>query len=109
MIIKIPKKEFYSISEIASAFNVNASLLRYWESEFDILNPKKDKRGNRQYNSVDIDNIRIIYSLLKEKGFTIDGAKEYLKNNIQKINNKINVVNKLKAIKEQLLNIKSNL
>ena len=79
MEIKLPEKLYYNIGEISKAFNVNSSLLRFWEKEFDILNPKKTIKGTRKYNSVDIKNLKLIYNLLKIRGFTIDGAKEKLK------------------------------
>ena len=84
MEIKLPEKLYYNIGEISKAFNVNPSLLRFWEKEFDILNPKKTIKGTRKYNSVDIKNLKLIYNLLKVRGFTIDGAKEKLKTESKK-------------------------
>ena len=75
----LKEKLFYNIGEVAEAFNVNPSLIRYWEKEFEILNPKKTLRGTRKYNSVDIKNLKLIYNLLKNRGFTIEGAKEKIK------------------------------
>ena len=94
MEIKLPEKLYYNIGEISKAFNVNPSLLRFWEKEYDILNPKKTIKGTRKYNSVDIKNLKLIYNLLKIRGFTIDGAKEKLKTEskdeiVQKLKNKI--------------------
>ena len=85
MEIKLPEKLYYNIGEISKAFNVNPSLLRFWEKEFDILNPKKTIKGTRKYNSVDIKNLKLIYNLLKIRGFTIDGAKEKLKTESKKL------------------------
>ena len=98
MEIKPPEKLYYNIGEISKAFNVNPSLLRFWEKEFDILNPKKTIKGTRKYNSVDIKNLKLIYNLLKIRGFTIDGAKEKLKTESKKIE----IVQKLEKIKSKL-------
>lgn len=73
-------KLFYSIGEVAEMFDVNASLIRYWEKEFDIIRPQKNKKGNRLFTKKDIENFKTIYHLVKEKGFTLQGAKEALKN-----------------------------
>lgn len=73
------EKLYYSISEVAMMFDVNTSLIRYWEKEFDCIRPVKNKKGNRQFTQSDIDNIRKIYHLTKECGFTLAGAKEQLK------------------------------
>ena len=109
MIIDLPEKRYYSIGEVAKAFEVNTSLIRYWESEFSILKPKKDKRGNRRFEQKDIDNLKIIHSLVKEQGFTLEGAKDYLKNKLHKVNYKQEVINKLESIKGELLKIKEEL
>ena len=98
MEIKLPEKLYYNIGEISKAFSVNPSLLRFWEKEFDILNPKKTIKGTRKYNSVDIKNLKLIYNLLKVRGFTIDGAKEKLKTESKKIE----IVQKLEKIKSKL-------
>ena len=98
MEIKLPEKLYYNIGEISKAFNVNPSLLRFWEKEFDILNPQKTIKGTRKYNSVDIKNLKLIYNLLKIRGFTIDGAKEKLKTESKKIE----IVQKLEKIKSKL-------
>ena len=98
MEIKLPEKLYYNIGEISKAFNVNPSLLRFWEKEFDILNPKKTIKGTRKYNSVDIKNLKLIYNLLKVRGFTIDGAKEKIKSESKKIE----IVQKLEKIKSKL-------
>lgn len=85
MKINLPEKLYYNIGEISRAFNVNTSLLRFWEKEFDILNPKKTIKGTRKYNSIDIKNLKLIYNLLKNRGFTIEGAKEKLRAESKKI------------------------
>jgi DNA-binding transcriptional MerR regulator len=103
------EKLYYSISEVSEMFELNASTLRFWEKEFEVLKPTKNKKGNRLFTKKDIDNIAQIVDLVKQKGFTIQGAKEQLK---QKSNLKssaeINaeVIEKLKKIKEKLLRLR---
>jgi len=109
MIIKLPNRDHFTIGEVAKAFEVNTSLIRYWENEFSILNVKKDKRGQRRFEIKDIENLKLIYSLVKEQGFTLEGAKDYLKKKLHKIDNKQEIVNKLESIKEELLKIKAEL
>ena len=105
MEIKLPEKLYYTIGEISKAFNVNPSLLRFWEKEFDILNPKKTLKGTRKYNSIDIKNLKLIYNLLKVRGFTIEGANEKLKTESKKIE----IVEKLEKIKSRLKIIEKEL
>lgn len=109
MHIDLPDKMYYAIGEVAEAFDVNASLIRYWEKEFDILKPKKNAKGNRKFTREDIKNLQLIYHLVKEKGFTLEGAKTYLQNNRQKTLDNFEIILKLKDIKAQLLNIKDQL
>ena len=105
MKINLPEKRYYNIGEISNAFNLNASLLRFWEKEFEILNPKKTIKGTRKYNSIDIENLKLIYNLLKIRGFTIEGAKEKLKTESKKIE----IVQKLEKIKFNLETIEKEL
>ena len=107
MKINLQDKRYYSIGEVASKFNVNPSLIRFWEQEFKILNPKKNSRGNRKFTLKDIEAINKIYFLLKEKGYTIQGAKDYINN--EKTSNKLDIVNKLKLIKDKLIEIRNQL
>jgi len=72
-------KRYYSMGEISKAFNVNASLIRFWDSEFDVLKPKKNAKGNRMFTPEDVKNFQLIYHLVKERGFTLEGAKTHLK------------------------------
>ena len=76
------EKIYYSIGEVAEQFNVAPSLIRFWESEFDLIQPKKNRKGNRQFTKEDIENVRTIYHLVKQKGFTLQGAKEMLRNDM---------------------------
>ncbi len=103
------EKLYYSIGEVASMFNVNTSLIRYWEKEFDVLQPKKNKKGNRLFTSKDIDNIYIIYHLVKERGMTLKGVKKKLKENREDTINNVEVVKSLQNIKNLLLDIREGL
>lgn len=109
MNLNLPKKRYYKIGEVAKAFGVNASHIRFWEKEFDILKPKKNKKGNRLFTQEDIKNLQLIYHLVKEKGFTLEGAKNKLKNKRKTVKDTYSVINRLEAIKEELLNIKQQL
>ena len=102
-------KLYYSIGEVASLFDVNASLIRYWEKEFDILKPQKNKKGNRLFTIQDLDNLRIIYHLVKERGFTLQGAKDKLKENKQDVVNKVEVIDSLNRLKDFLLDLKEQI
>ena len=104
-----PDKRYYSIGEIAKAFDVNASLIRFWDKEFDILKPKKNAKGNRMFTPEDVKNLQLIYHLVKERGFTLDGAKTHLKENQKKTLDKFDIINKLETIKTQLNILKNQL
>lgn len=101
------EKLFYSIGEIATMFGVNTSLIRFWEKEFDIISPKKNPKGNRKFTKKDIYNFRIIYHLVKEKKFTLEGAKEKLKRDKKEIARKVELKNKLLRLKKILLELKA--
>ena len=105
IVCQLPEKLYYNIGEISKAFDIKPSLLRFWEKEFDILNPKKNLRGTRKYSSIDLKNIKLIYDLLKIKGFTLDGAKKKLKSS----KNTIQVIKKLKKLKEKLIKIEKEI
>ena len=102
-------KIYYSIGEVASMLSVNTSLVRFWEKEFDILKPKKNKKGNRQFTKHDVKNCFLIYHLVKKRGYTLNGAKEVLKNNISEIKDQKTIVDKMIKIKSFLLNLKEQL
>jgi DNA-binding transcriptional MerR regulator len=104
-----PDKRYYSIGELAKAFDVNASLLRFWDKEFDILKPRKNAKGNRMFTPEDVKNIQLIYHLVKERGFTLEGAKIHLKEGQKKTLDKYEIISKLEIIKNQLLTIKGEL
>ena len=102
---KITKKLFYKIGEVAKMFEVNVSLIRFWEKEFDILKPKKNNKGNRLFTKKDVDNLTIIYHLVKERGFTLEGAKQKLKENKSDTIDNIKIVNHLKNIRGFLVKL----
>lgn len=103
------EKLYYSIGEVADMFEVNISLLRFWEKEFDILKPKKNKKGNRMFTTKDLNNLKIIYHLVKERGYTLEGAKKKLKENKDDTINNIEIVNRLKDIRQFLVKLKEQL
>ena len=109
MHIELPEKRYYGIGEVAKAFKVNASLIRFWEKEFDIIKPKKNAKGNRKFTPEDIKNLKFIYHLVKERGFTLEGAKTHLKEEKKQSLDKFEIIEKLENIKAQLNKIKSQL
>lgn len=102
-------KLYYSISEVAKMFGVNESLLRYWEKEFPMIVPKKAGGNIRQYRKEDIENIRLVYHLVKEKGMTLAGAKQRLKMNKETTMNTAEILERLKEIKKELLSMRKEL
>jgi len=102
------KKQYYAIGEVAVMFRENQSLIRYWETEFDILQPRKNRKGDRFFRPVDIKNLVMIYDLLRRRKFTIEGAKDYLKKN-KKAEEKFAMIQSLEKIKGFLLELKANL
>ena len=106
---KPTEKLFYKIGEVAKMFKVNVSLIRFWEKEFDILKPKKNKKGNRLFSKKDVDNLTIIYHLVKERGFTLEGAKQKLKENKSDTIDNIEIVNHLKDIRGFLVKLREEL
>ncbi|MFI2742012.1 MerR family transcriptional regulator [Zhouia sp. PK063] len=109
MQINLPEKRYYSIGEVAKAFQVNTSLIRFWEKEFEIIQPKKNAKGNRKFTPEDIKNLQFIYHLVKERGFTLEGAKVHLKEEKHKTLTNFDVIRKLEAVKEALIKIKEQL
>lgn len=106
---KEPEKIFYTIGEVSKMFKVNTSLIRFWEKQFDILKPKKNKKGNRLFTKGDVDNLHIIYHLVKERGFKLNGAKKKLKQNKDEVVNSVEMVKALKNIKSFLIEMKESL
>ena len=105
MHVNLPEKLYYTIGEVSKAFQVNTSLIRFWEKEFEVLKPKKNSKGTRRFSSIDIENFQTIHHLVKEKGYTLEGAKEQMKI----LNKKFEVIKKLEKIKTALVNIKREL
>jgi len=103
------EKLFYSIGEVAAMFKVNTSLIRFWEKEFDIIKPKKNKKGNRLFTKEDIENFNIIFHLVKEKGMTLKGAKLKLKENREDAIHNFEVIQSLKDIKAMLNELKGDM
>ena len=106
---KDPEKLFYQIGEVANELGVNVSLIRFWEKEFDIIKPKKNKKGNRLFSKKDFDNLKTIYFLVKEKGYTLDGAKKKIKENKNDHTDHLSIVRKLKDIRKFLVELKEQL
>ena len=109
MHVDLPEKRYYGIGEVAKAFGVNTSLLRFWEKEFDALKPKKNAKGNRKFTPQDIKNLQLIYHLVKERGFTLEGAKTHLKEEKQKTLSNFDIIQKLEHVKSELVMIKNQL
>ncbi len=101
-------KQYYTMGEVSEMFRVNQSLLRYWETEFDILQPRKNKKGDRYFRPVDIKNLHLIYHLLRQRKYTIEGAKEFLKKN-KKADERFEVIQRLQEIRAFLLEWKAQL
>ena len=99
------KRLFYSIQEVADHFAVNVSLLRFWEKEFDNISPRKTAGGTRQYTREDVQQLQIVYHLVKEKGMTLDGARQTLKSKKDDETRRVEAVSKLTEIKKELLQL----
>ena len=106
---KVIEKKYYTIGEVAEQFNVATSLIRFWETEFDIIKPKKNRKGNRQFTKEDIENVKLIYHLVKEKGFTLQGAKEMLKQDSSAAKDKMDVIDSLRDIRNFLVEVRQQL
>lgn len=102
------EKLYYSIGEVAKLFDVNTSLIRFWEKEFDILKPKKNAKGNRLFTKKDVENLKLIHHLVKEKGYTLEGAKRNLKENREETSKEFELIEKLKTIKQKLEKLSRN-
>lgn len=106
---KEPLKVYYSIGEVSDMFHVNPSLIRFWEKEFDIIKPHKNKKGNRQFTKADIDNFHLIFYLVKEKGMTLKGAQLKLSEQRSETEANFEIIKHLRSVKEGLLQIKAQL
>lgn len=103
------EKRYYTIGEVATMFEANTSQIRFWEKEFDILKPKKNKKGNRLFTPKDVQNLKLIHHLVKERGFTLKGAKAKLKENREDTARIAEVVDRLRMIKQALGEIRGDL
>lgn len=102
------QKQYYSIGEVASMFRVNTSLIRYWENEFDILEPRKNRKGDRFFKPTDVKNLLMIHDLLRRRKFTIEGAREYIKKNKQ-AKEKFEMIQSMQKLRSFLLELKASL
>ena len=102
-------KTYYSIKEVSKIFSVNISLIRFWEKEFNIIKPKKNKKGNRYFTKNDIENLRLIYHLVKERKYTLDGARKKLRENKYESINNFKIIFELKKIRADLVAIREAL
>ncbi|WP_299062747.1 MerR family transcriptional regulator [uncultured Polaribacter sp.] len=109
MYVDLPEKRYYKIGEVAKAFDVNTSLVRFWEKEFDIIKPKKNAKGNRLFTQEDVKNFKLIFNLVKERGFTLDGAKQKLKENPETTVSNFDIISRLEVVKAELNKIKDQL
>jgi len=103
------EKKYYTIGEVADELKVATSLIRFWETEFDIIKPKKNRKGNRQFNQEDLKNVKLIYHLVKEKGYTLQGARDFLKNGLENAADRIEIIQSLKNIKSFLQQLRKEL
>ena len=102
-------KLYYTMGEVTQMFDVNASQIRYYEREFEILQPKKNKKGNRLFSPDDVENLMIIFSLVKDKGYTLQGAKDHLRSNKDEEKENQKVIDSLERLKHFLLEVKEKL
>lgn len=102
-------KVYYRIGEVAEMFKVNISLIRFWETEFDIIKPYRNKKGTRFFTKQDVDNFHLIYHLVKERGFTLQGAREKLKENPDELNRDHEIIKSLQQIRAFLIELKDEL
>ncbi|CAN5838222.1 hypothetical protein BH10BAC2_BH10BAC2_34480 [soil metagenome] len=103
------QKQYYAISEVAKWFHVNQSLLRYWENEFSVLKPRKTRKGDRLFRPEDVKNLQLIYHLLRQRKFSIEGARQYLKDNKKKADAQMQLIQSLTKFRAFLLEWRANL
>jgi len=100
---------YYTMGEVSAMFEVNASMIRFYEKEFDVLKPKKNKKGNRLFTPEDIENLKIIFHLIQDKGYTLNGAKEHLKGNMDETKDSQRVISSLENLKKFLLEVRDQI
>jgi DNA-binding transcriptional MerR regulator len=103
------EKVHYTIGEVAKMFDVNTSLIRFWEREFDIIKPHKSESGRRYFTQQDVDNFHVIYRLVKEEGLTLDGARKRLEHSVSAAFSQLEIVKSLNTIKTMLLEVRNML
>ena len=103
------EKKYYTIGEVAEDLGVATSLIRFWEGEFDIIKPKKNRKGNRQFTKEDVKNVKLIYHLVKEKGYTLQGAREFIKSDVNAALDKVEMIESLKRLRGFLVDIRDQL
>ena len=106
---KETEKLYYTIGEVAKKYDVNTSLIRFWEKEFDVIRPQKNKKGDRLFTKSDIENFGVIYHLVKERGYTLQGAREKLRRNKEETMSNVEIVHSLNHVKDFLLELKKGL
>src|ERR1700750_2726856 len=102
-------KMYYTMGEVSAMFDVNASMIRFYEKEFDVLKPKKNKKGNRLFTPEDVENLKIIFHLIRDKGYTLNGAKDHLKSNMTETKDSQRVISSLENLKKFLLEVRDQL
>lgn len=102
-------KLLYSMGEVTEMFDVNASLIRYWESKFDCIKPHKNKKGNRMFTPSDVENLKLIYHLVKEKGMTLEGANKTMKRRGKSVRREISILERLQNIRAMLIEVRESL
>lgn len=103
------EKKYYTIGEVAEELGVATSLIRFWESEFDSIKPKKNRKGNRQFTKEDLKNVKLIYHLVKEKGYTLQGARDFLVNGGDSVNTKLEMIESLKTLRQFLVELRNRI
>ncbi len=103
------EKKYFTIGEVADDLGVATSLIRFWESEFDIIKPKKNRKGNRQFTKEDIKNVKLIFHLVKEKGYTLQGARDFIKNGVDDASDRIELLRSLKNVRDFLVRLRDDL
>ncbi|WP_010135117.1 MerR family transcriptional regulator [Ochrovirga pacifica] len=109
MHIDLPKKRYYKIGEVANAFGVPSSMIRYWEQEFEMIKPKKNSKGDRMFTQADIEKLKLVYHLAKEQGYSLEGVRKKLREQPHKTSKQVALVSRLEAIKTELIKIKNQL
>lgn len=103
------EKKYFTIGEVADDMGVSTSLIRFWEGEFDIIKPKKNRKGNRQFTKEDIKNVKLIYHLVKEKGFTLQGARDFISSDVNQATDRLELIESLKRVRSFLESLKNKL